>query len=161
MAIAHESRIFSDEIVAATDLKRNLKYWLDRAREIDGVTITQSSLADLALIRRDDIRAAYEALHYGDILIRFGMERHIARHDGEIVFPWLKYLSDEEREQFEHELFETYSTCTSMKDWGRLAMLLEDWKATAEAIQNAELMEAWRRRGRPNNYVSINEINNG
>lgn len=159
MAIGIEHIAFGDEIVAATEFKKNLRYWLNRAREIGGLTITQGSVADLVLVGRDDIRLAYEALYCQNILAGFLAERFMNLQGKSLVFPWLKHLSDEERKEFENELIATYAECVLMRDWSRFTILLDDWKATAETIQNAEVMEAWRTRGQRGDYASSKEGN--
>ena len=72
-----------------------------------------------------------------------------------IDLPWFQNLDEEDRVTFQRELLETFAACLSLEDWRRFDELLEDWQATAEASRQPEILEAWRTRGNPADYVAM------
>ena len=146
--------MFSDEVVLATDLKKRQRYWFDRARQTGGVTIVQGKVADLVLAPRQRVAAASETALHTRTAAQFlreviTLERPPAES---AVFPWLRELDDEEQQEFLHEFVDVFARCSTKGEWAQLEELLEDWQATAEAHRNPELLEAWRTRGRPEDY---------
>jgi len=146
--------MFSDEVVRATDLKKRQRYWFDRARKTGGVTIVQGRVADLVLAPRQEVAAATEAAAHARTAAQFlreviALERAPAESG---VFPWLCDLDDEEQQEFLREFVDAFARCATTGGWTQFDNLLEDWQATAEAHRNSELMEAWRTRGRPEDY---------
>lgn len=153
--------MFSDEVVLATDLKRRQRYWFDRARETGGVTIVQGKVADLVLAPRQKVAEATEAAAHARTAAQFlreviTLERPLAES---AIFAWLGDLDDEEQRTFLREFVDLFSRCSTTGDWTSFEELLEDWQATAEAHRNPELMEAWRTRGRPEDYVPMKAPN--
>lgn len=149
--------MFSDEVVLATDLKKRQRYWFDRARQTGGVTIVQGKVADLVLAPRQKVAAAAEATLHVRTAAQFlreviTLERPPAES---AVFPWLRELDDEEQQEFLHEFVDVFARCSTAGEWAQFEELLEDWQATAEAHRNPELLEAWRTRGRPEDYGPI------
>lgn len=149
--------MFSDEVVLATDLKKKQRYWFDRAREKGGVTIVQGKVADLVLAPRETVAEAIEAASYARTAAQFLRELiTLQRAPAEsVIFPWLRDLDDEEQGEFLREFVDIFARCSTTGEWQQLDELLEDWQATAEAHRNAELMEAWRTRGQPEDYVPM------
>ena len=152
--------VFSDEVVQVTELKRNQRYWLDRARKTGGVTIVQGKLADLVLAPRQAVAESAQAVHYARMMSQFFLET--VRADRElkdsVVFPWFKDLDEEDRQEFYQELVETFARCMTTGRWNVFDELLEDWQATAEASRNQELLEAWRTRGRAEDYIPLEVV---
>ena len=152
--------MFSDEVVQVTELKRNQRYWLDRARKTGGVTIVQGKLADLVLAPRQAVAESAQAVHYARMMSQFFLET--VRADRElkdsVVFPWFKDLDEEDRQEFYQELVETFARCMTTGRWNVFDELLEDWQATAEASRNQELLEAWRTRGRAEDYIPLEVV---
>ena len=149
--------MFSDEVVLATDLKKRQRYWFDRARQIGGVTIVQGKVADLVLAPRQKVAAAAETVLHARTAAQFlreviTLKRPLAES---AVFPWLGELDDEEQQEFLHEFVDIFAHCSTAGDWAQLEEILEDWQATAEAHRNPELLEAWRTRGRSEDYVPM------
>lgn len=149
--------VFSDEVVSATDLKKNQRYWFDRARMLGGITIVQGKQADLALVRRQRV-AAIEAFAWQmksvapflrEIIV---LKRSVAESES---LPWLHELDREEQEQFLKVFMETFARCAFKEDCKELGELLEDWQATAETHRNTELIEVWKNRGRQEDYVPV------
>lgn len=149
--------VFSDEVVQATELKRNQRYWLDRARKVGGVTIIQGKLADLVLASRQAVAESAQAVHYAKMVSQFFLEAVKAEWELEdsVVFPWFKDLDGEDRQELYRELVETFAECMAAGRWDAFDELLEDWQATAEASRNRELLEAWRTRGRAEDYIPL------
>jgi hypothetical protein len=75
-----------------------------------------------------------------------------------VVFPWFKDLDEEDRQEFYQELVETFAECMTTGRWNVFDELLEDWQATAEASRNQELLEAWRTRGRAEDYIPLEVV---
>ena len=75
------------------------------------------------------------------------------------VFPWLRDLDDEEQQEFLHQFVDLFAHCSTTGAWASFEELLEDWRATAEAHRNPELIEAWHTRGRPGDYVPMEAPN--
>jgi len=155
--------MFSDEVVLATDLKRNQRYWFDRARKTGGVTIMQGKLADLALVPRQMIAEKTEATIRSRMASQFFSEIiALDRSPSEsVVFPWLKDLDEEEQSEFCREFAGTFAKCLATGQWTDFDQLLEDWQATAEARRNPDLLEAWRTRGHPEDYVPVESLDAG
>lgn len=152
--------VFSDEVVQVTELKRNQRYWLDRARKTGGVTIVQGKLADLVLAPRQAVAKNAQVVHYAKMMSQFFLET--VKSDRElknsVVFPWFKDLDEEDRQEFYRELVETFAECMATGRWDVFDELLEDWQATAEADRNRELLEAWRTRGRAEDYIPLEVV---
>jgi hypothetical protein len=152
--------VFSDEVVQVTELKRNQRYWLDRARKTGGVTIVQGKLADLVLVPRQAVAENAQVVHYAKMMSQFFLET--VKSDRElknsVVFPWFKDLDEEDRQEFYRELVETFAECMATGRWDVFDELLEDWQATAEAGRNQELLEAWHTRGRAEDYIPLEVV---
>jgi len=153
--------VFSDEIVLATDLKKRQRYWFNRARETGGVTIVQGKVADLVLAPRQRVAETAEAAAHARTAAQFLREViTLGRAPAEsAVFPWLQDLDGEEQQEFLREFVDLFARCFTTGEWVQLEELLEDWQATAEAHRNPELLEAWRTRGRPEEYAPIETLN--
>ena len=149
--------VFSDEVVQVTELKRNQRYWLDRARKTGGVTIIQGKLADLVLAPRQAVAENAQAVHYAKMMSQFFLETVKADRElkDSVVFPWFKDLDGEDRHEFYRELVETFAECMVTGQWDAFDELLEDWQATAEASRNRQLLEAWRTRDRAEDYIPL------
>jgi hypothetical protein len=54
-------------------------------------------------------------------------------------YPWTKFLSSDERQQFSRELAETLVACVSIPNFAPLKDLVNGWKSTAEIYADPEL----------------------
>ncbi len=144
--------IFSDEIINPTELKKNQRHWLDKART-KPVTVTFGD-SGLAIINRELIKNLYAEKHYAELLARYCQELAKSK-TGSDVFPWLEALPENDRREFHDEFLANFGKATRDNNWTEMQQLLEDWQATAEAYQNPELMEAWKNRGNPEDYVTL------
>jgi len=132
------STLFSDEIVNPTDLRKRQKYWLDIAAA-SPITITYGNFK-LAILNREKIANLYKENYY----LELGMKLCIgirAAGSGEPL-PWMQYLNAEEKIEFINELVEGISEATVTNNWYKVDTILDDWKATAEALGNPEAMKA-------------------
>ncbi len=149
--------MFSDQVVLATELKKKQRYWFDRARQTGGVTIVQGKLADLVLVPRQKVAVAAQTVFHARTAAQFLRETITLKRPPteSTVFPWLRSLDGAEQESFVSEFIDAFARCSATEDWRPLEELLEDWQATAEAHRNPELLESWRTRGRPDEYISM------
>ncbi len=144
--------VFSDEIINPTELKKNQRRWLDKARK-QPVTIKFGD-SGLAIVDRELIKNLYAEKHYAELLVKYCQEMAELK-DNSTVFPWLSSLDNEEKKEFHDEFLTTFIKASQDNNWTELEYLLEDWKATAEAEQNPEFMEAWKNRGKPEDYITL------
>lgn len=149
--------IFSDEVVQATELKRNQRHWFERARETGGVTIVQGGRADLVLALRQQVASDTETAQRTQLVSQFLLEWMRAESNlrESIVFPWLRDLDDEERRAFARDLIEAFADAVARRHWAVFDETLEDWQATAEANRTHGLLLAWQERGRGEDYETM------
>jgi len=146
--------ILSDEVINSTELRNNQKRWLDRAY-VNPVSI-MSGNKKLVLLNREHAKHMYSLTHYAEIVLQFCRER-IGGESESKVFPWTKYLNKEEAEEFSRELLTTFEKATNSREWLLFEELLEDWKATANAISNPDLTKALLAKAEPSKYVKLKE----
>jgi hypothetical protein len=146
--------VFFDEIINPTELKRQQRRWLEKA-STQPVTVTFGENG-LAIVNREVVKNLFAEKHYAELLVRYCQE--LAESKGKsTVFPWLESLDDEEKKQFHDEFLTTFMKATQDNNWTEMEYLLEDWKATAEAESNPEFVEAWKERGNPEDYVTLDD----
>jgi len=147
--------MFGDEVVQATELKRNQRHWFERARQTGGVTIVQGRRADLVLAPRRVVAGNMETAQRVRLIGQFLLEWIRAGNGNlvaSVVFPWLADLDQAERQQFYTNLIKVFAECVTRGDWTALDELLEDWQATAEANRTQGLLDVWEQRGRTEDY---------
>lgn len=147
--------MFGDEVVQATELKRNQRHWFERARQIGGVTIVQGRRADLVLASRRTVAENMETAQRVQLISQFLLEWMRAGNGNlvdSVIFPWLADLGQTERQQFHADLIKVFAACVTRGNWTALDELLEDWQATAEANRTRGLLDAWERRGHTEDY---------
>ncbi len=149
--------MFGDDVVQATELKRNQRHWLDRARQIGGVTIIQGRRADLVLAPRRIVAENMETVQRVQLISQFLLEWIHAETEGgnltnSIIFPWFADLDQAECQQFHTDLITVFARCVRQGDWTALDELLEDWQATAEANRTPDLRNTWEQRGHTKDY---------
>jgi hypothetical protein len=144
--------VFSDEIINPTELKKNQRHWLDKALK-QPVSVKFGDTG-LAIVDRELMKNLYTEKHYAELLVKYSQELALAKDKSE-VFPWLNSLDAEEKKEFRDEFFEVFSRAVQTNEWLELKEVFEDWEATAEAESNPEFMEAWRNRGNPKDYITL------
>ena len=61
------------------------------------------------------------------------------RYDVSRVFPWLKYLSTAQVNEFYADFFNALEQALQEKDWSILEETIESWRATAEVLADPDL----------------------
>ena len=145
------STVFSDNIVKATDLRTNQKEWLERAYH-SPVTVNYGQ-RQLALMNREQVGKLYIANHYLELVTRACDE--FMKESGTSTFPWVEYLSGNERQGFHRALMTRALKCVATGDWKQVESLIEDWKAAAIAKSSPSLVEALTAEEDPLNYVEV------
>lgn len=146
------STIFSDIIVSPTDLRKNQKYLLDGA--YDKPITVKHGHKQLAILRREQVNHMIMVQYYADLIVRYCQEIHSGERKS-VVFPWMNTLDDEEREEFLNELLVEFRNSIERSNWSRLAQVLDEWKATAEAKRNPEIIKLLQNIDSPREYVVL------
>jgi len=146
------STIFSDVIVSPTELRRNQKLFLDGAYD-KPITVKYGRKL-LAILRREQVNHMIMVHYYADLIVRYCQEIHSGKRES-IVFPWMDSLDDEERLEFLNELLGEFSNSSERNNWSSLAQLLDEWKATAEAKRNPEIIKLMQNIDSPREYVVL------
>ncbi|MBA7702220.1 hypothetical protein ES703_110978 [subsurface metagenome] len=146
------STIFSDIIVSPTDLRKNQKYLLDGA--YDKPITVKHGHKQLAILRREQVNHMIMVQYYADLIVRYCQEIHSGERKS-VVFPWMDTLDDEEREEFLNELLVEFRNSIERSNWSRLAQVLDEWKATAEAKRNPEIIKLLQNIDSPREYVVL------
>lgn len=147
------STFLSDLVISPTELRTRQKHWLDRATE-NVVTIV-SGRKQFALVNREHISRLYAEKHYSELVIRYCQE--LDKKTKSNAFPWTEQLNDEEKLEFHNELLATIMDAISTNNWLPLEHLIEDWKATAQAISNPVLAKSLLAKEDPPKYVKAKE----
>ena len=147
------STFLSDAVISPTELRIRQKQWLDRATE-NVVTIV-SGRKQLVLVNREHISKLYAEKHYSELVIRYCQE--LDKKTKSNAFPWTEQLNDEEKLEFHNELLATYMDAISTNNWLPLEHLIEDWKATAQAISNPALAKSLLAKEDPSKYVKAKD----
>lgn len=147
----------TDSIVNPTELKQRQKDVLKRVRKGRFVTLRQTKGEDLVIADRGDFLSTLESLENVRAVLKYIAETRLMddQRAQSIQFPWVKFLSAEERRQFSADLLEATLLCADIGSWEALRDLLGDWQATAEAHRTPGLMEAWRSRGTASDYSAV------
>ena len=143
----------SDAVISPTELRTRQIHWLDRAAE-NVVTIVSCS-KQLALVSREHISKLYAEKHYSELVIRYCQE--LDKKIKSNAFPWTEQLNYEEKLEFHNELLATIVDAISTNDWLPLEHLIEDWKATAQAIGNPALAKSLLAKEDPSKYVKAKD----
>lgn len=146
------STIFSDIIVSPTDLRKNQKYLLDGA--YDKPITVKHGHKQLAILRREQVNHMIMAHYYADLVIRYCQEIHSGERKS-VVFPWIDTLDDEERQEFLNELLVEFRNSSERNNWSHLSQLLDEWKATAEAKRNPDIIKLLQNIDSPREYVVL------
>ena len=145
--------VFSDEIINPTELKKNQRRWLDKARK-QPVTIKFGD-SGLAIVDRELIKNLYAEKHYAELLIKYCQETGNSITAKSSVFPWTASLPDEDKQEFRNEFFTAFVKAIQTNNSTELEELLEDWKATAEVWENPENVEALMTKEESEEYITL------
>lgn len=139
-------KIYSDELVSATELNRQPGHVLDMAFQRP-ITITRNDQA-FALLRREDAARMANASAHAEVLFNLagaiyslGTSRGL---DSQHSYSWLKVLDEEEIEQLFTEIHEAFGKALAGEDsWDNFEAVLHEWHESALAIMCEELAEAF------------------
>jgi hypothetical protein len=139
-------KIYSDELVSATELNRQPGHVLDMALKRP-ITITRNDQA-FALLRREDAARMANASTHAEVLFNLagaiyslGTSKGL---DSQHSYAWLKALDEEEIEQLFAEIHEAFSQVLAGEDsWDNFEAVLHEWHESALAIMSEELAEAF------------------
>jgi hypothetical protein len=137
-----DKTLFSDEIVQITEFKKHAKAYADRARERP-LTIVQGGVADLALLPRELVAIALR--RHEHLIQALDLLMHQANDTQLRFLTWADDLDDQERADFTAEYVSAIQRAEGLdtpQAWEAVNELVEDWAATAEALDNEELMNA-------------------
>ncbi len=142
--------VLSDDVINPTELRNNQKRWLDKAYT-SPISI-MSGNKKLVLLNREHAKQMYSVSHYAGMIMKFCRERLTSNGESSI-FPWIKYLNDEEIGEFTRELLITFEEARDSREWSALEELLDDWRATANVASNSKLSSALLAEEDPSKYV--------
>lgn len=143
--------ILSDDVISSTELRTNQKHWLDKATE--KIITVVNGRKQFALVNREQISNLYAQKYYTELAIGYCQE--IIKKIKSTTFTWLESLSDEEKMEFHNEFLNSIMNSIDTNDWLSVEHLLEDWKATALAINNPTLTKALTSEEEPLKYARI------
>ena len=145
------STVFSDFIVNATDLRKNQKHWLEKAYD-NPITITYGR-KKLAIMSREQVGKLYTEKYYAELVLKACQE--FTKEQKSDTFPWMEYLSDDEKIQFHSEILNCAMKSIITGDWTQLEYLIQDWEATAETERNPEIVKMLQDKGTSEEYVTL------
>jgi hypothetical protein len=91
--------------------------------------------------------------HYLELAVRLYADTTANKSSD--VLPWLEYLDEKERREFLQEFVSAIKRAGTDDDWVSLETLLDDWKATAETLQDKAAIRALTTRRSKDKYVSL------
>lgn len=144
--------VFSDEIINPTELKKNQRYWLDKAQR-QPVTVKFGDNG-LAIVDRELMKNLYAEKKYAELLVKLCEEMKSSLVNI-TVLPWANSLPGEEKEKFIKDFLKNFFKAVQNNTWSEIEELLDDWKATAEAWENPEFVEAWGNREKLEDYYPL------
>ena len=147
------STVFSDSIVSATDLRNNQKQWLEKAY-VEPITVSYGK-KQLAIMNREKVGKLYTSIFYSELVLKACQE--FKENNKSNTFPWVEYLSDNDKMRFHTELLSTTIKAMVTSNWNNLENLIADWEATAMVEKIPEVAEALREEEDSSQYVEVEE----
>jgi hypothetical protein len=139
-------KIYSDELVSATELNRQPGHVLDMALKRP-ITITRNDQAFALLLREDAARMANSFAHAEVLFNLAGAIYSLSTSrglDSQHSYSWLKAFDRDEIEQLFAEIHEAFSKALAGEDsWDNFEAVLHEWHESALAIMSEELAEAF------------------
>jgi hypothetical protein len=121
-------------IVRSSELSRNSASVFEAA-DAGPVEITRRDGESLVLSRASDARRQEEGVGVAASLLAALLPTHDLRTDGlEIPFPWVHFLSADDREAFALELVNVTRACAAVGRFDELILTLASWQSTARAL---------------------------
>lgn len=113
-----------------------------RRRDAEDLVVTTASRADQARLVMASMTFLLHDLAHSDKVVRDALVRAVPK-----VFPWVRFLPDEDTEQFIGELFDTAFAAADLDNMTPVAQLITEWKHTAEVYADPELLRILRQDG--------------
>ncbi len=89
-----------------------------------------------------------------DVLTYFdGLSNHL-----ESLLPWVKHLNATERAELLADLTHAWGQVRQTGQIQALTDVLEDWEATAEALQDSQFIHTWQQPYHPDDYVPWEQV---
>ena len=145
------TQVFDDEIVSASKFRNSQSYWFNVASKRP-VTVTIGD-NKVVVLSRERVRELFLSRHYLESVVKLCSE--IEKGKKGTIYPWLKHLSHEEVKQFQTEFLNNILMSLASDRWDNIEELLEDWKATAEAKQDKEFVEEFKKKVPKNKYIPL------
>ena len=137
--------IYSDELISATELNRQLGHVLDRALE-HPVTITRNDHA-FALLRREEMAALVKAARQTRIVVEVINVAYRLSQGKDIgsdhPYEWLKAFDTEELNELNAETINAFLLGCDTCKWDMLDAVIHEWHESALAINSIELAVAF------------------
>jgi len=143
--------VFSDKIVNATQLRNSQKKWFDTALS-EPVTVTYGT-DNLAIYNREKFRNLYRKIYFTELALKICNE--MIKGEKSTIIPWMEYLDAEDKKQFHEDLLSGILKATAIDNWDEVEVLLDDWKATADAVHSPEIMRALKTKTPKSELVAI------
>ena len=74
------------------------------------------------------------------------------------LLPWVKHLNTAEQAELLADLTQAWVQVRQTGQTQALTEVLEDWEATAEALQDSQFMHTWQQPHRPDDYVPWEQV---
>ena len=71
------------------------------------------------------------------------------------IYPWVANLSKRDRLEFHVRLLSCVVKSIIINDWANLGELLEDWRATAEAAVDPDMLVLLQDNDSPEEYIAL------
>jgi len=152
-----KTKLFDDVIITSTDLKNNQKKWLDTALKTP-VSITNRRGKQYVLINREQIHDLIQVKDYAEKIIKYCIELDKGIDSENFiseVFPWTRFLIQEDRVSFKDDLVATFAASLRGNDWTELDDIITSWEATAEALTNKQFMEIVNSKAEQKEYIEV------
>ena len=124
----------STQAVRFSDLSRNSKEVAELA-DRGPVTITRRDGEPLLLVKVSEAERARHGQQVAAQIVGAAVSGWPANFAESLrqPFPWIEFLTAEERNQFAHEVVEVARACAAVATFDRLESTVSSWRATAEA----------------------------
>lgn len=121
--------------VQSSELSRNPASVFEAA-DLGPVTITRRDGESLVLARSSDVARQREGLELAAHLVVASLAPGNVPFEERLrgPFPWVEFLSPDDREQFAREVVDVARACAAVSRFDRLLLTLKAWHSTAEAI---------------------------
>ncbi|WP_068255844.1 hypothetical protein [Janibacter corallicola] len=119
----------------ASDLSRDSAK-VFRTAERGPVEVTRRDGEPLVLTRKSEYDDHYAALNAAADLIAASLEPSDSPLERRLQarMPWMRFLSEEDRAHFSHDIIDVARGCAAVHDFGPFLQELTEWHSTAAAV---------------------------